>query len=189
MAAALGTLSTVANVFAIVDMAGTMLQAGTQLFDLYGRYRNLSTSVPRLLDEIKIATSSIAYARIFLQNFEVSALVVDHEQSLPQIERLLAVFDQEFRLLKELSPQHVQLSAHAGWLTRFRQYTGSFRLVLQEPKLEASCQRLHRFSGYMNNVLSLTGRRVPCLVSRFYHADIIQEKRHQCPPGTRRYTY
>lgn len=158
--AALGTLSTVANVFAVANMAGTTLQAGTQLFDLYVRYRNLSATVPRLLDEIKIVTSTIAHARIFLQSFEASAMLVagDHEHSLPQIERLLAVIDQEFRLLKELSPRDVQLPAHAGWLTRFRQYTGNFRWVLQEPKLEASCQRLHRFSGYMNNVLSLTGR-------------------------------
>lgn len=63
--AALGTLSTVANVFAMLGMADTVFRTGTQLF------------MSRLLDEIKLATS---------------------------------------------------------------------------------CQRIHRLSGYMSNVLSLTGR-------------------------------
>lgn len=158
--AALASLSTAANVAAMISLADTAFKTGTQVFELYCRYRDASSSMAQLVDEIQAATSNTAQVRIFMQEFEASAFAIDNGHTLPQIQQLLCLIDQEFKLLKKLM-QDTRPSSSGGWLGLFQQVTGHMRWSLDDRKVAASCTRLHRLSSHMNNALGITGRWVP----------------------------
>ncbi|KAL1872054.1 hypothetical protein Daus18300_004423 [Diaporthe australafricana] len=119
---ALVSLSIAANVAAIIPLADTAFKTGTQVFDLYCRYRDASLSISQLVDEIKAATSNIAQARIFIQEFAASAFAIDNGHTLPQIQQLLCLIDQEFKLLRKLMQDtRPSPSRTSSWLDRFQQ--------------------------------------------------------------------
>lgn len=157
--AALVSLSTAANMAAMISLADMAFKAGTQVFDLYCRYRDASSSMAQLVDEIQAATSNTAQVRIFMQEFEASAFAIDHGHTLPQIQQLLCLIDQEFKLLRKFM-QDTRQASSGSWLGIFQQVTSHIRWSLDDHKVTASCARLHRLSGHMNNALGITGRQV-----------------------------
>lgn len=92
-----------------------------------------------------------------MQEFEASAFAIDNEHTLPQIQQLLCLIDQEFKLLKKLM-QDTRSAPSGSWLDLFQQVTGHIRWSLDDHKVVASCTRLHRLSSHMNNALGITGR-------------------------------
>lgn len=154
--AALVSLSTAANVAAMISLADTAFKAGTQVFDQYCRYRYASVSMSQLVDEIQASTSNIAQARMFIWGFEASTFATDTRDTLPQIQQLLYLMDQEFKLLSKFM-QDIIPSSSGSWLDAFRQAASHMRLSLDNHKVAASCARLHRLSTYMSNSLAITG--------------------------------
>lgn len=157
--AALVSLSTAANVAAMISLADMAFKTGTQVFELYCRYRDASLSISQLVDEIRASTSNIAQARIFIQEFEASAFAIDNGHTLPQIQQLLCLMDQEFKLLRKFMQDMVP-PLSGSWLDVFRQATSHLRWSLDDHKVAASCARLHRLSTYMGNSITITGRSV-----------------------------
>lgn len=151
-------LSTAANVAAMISLADTAFKTGTQVFDLYCRYRNASSSISQLVDEIKAVTSNTAQVRIFMQEFDASAFAIDNRHTMSHIQQLLCLIDQEFKLLKKLM-EDTRPTSSGSWLDRFNQVAGYMRWSLDEHKAAASCTRLHRLSTHMTNALGITGRR------------------------------
>lgn len=98
----MAALSTAANVAAMISLADMAFKSGTQVFDLYCRYRDASASMSQLVDEIQAATSNTTQVRIFVQEFEASTFAIDNGHTLPQIQQLLCLIDQEFKLLRKL---------------------------------------------------------------------------------------
>lgn len=155
--AALVSLSTAANVAAMISLADMAFKSGTQVYDLYCRYRDASVSMAQLVDEIQAATSNTAQVRIFMQEFEASAFAIDNGHTLPQIQQLLCLIDQEFKLLRKFM-QDASPSPPGSWLGLFQQVTSHIRWSLDDHKITASCTRLHRLSTHMSNALGVTGR-------------------------------
>lgn len=162
--AALVSLSTAANVAAMISLADMAFKTGTQVFDLYRRYRDASSSMSQIVDEIRAATSNTAQVRIFMQEFEASAFAIDNGHILPQIQQLLCLIDQEFKLLKKLM-EDTRPCPSGSWLDLFQQVTSHIRWSLDEYKVKTSCTHLHRLSTHMNNALGITGRSVALIPS------------------------
>lgn len=162
MADALASLSTAANVAAMISLADTVLKTGTQVYALYCRYKDASLSVSKLVDEIQAATSNIAHVRIFMQEFEELACTVNNGQTIPEIQQIICLIDKEFKLLRKLMLD-TRTSSSGGWLNLFQHVTGHIRWSLDDHQIAASCARLHRLSTYMNGALAITGRWVPSL--------------------------
>lgn len=158
--AALVSLSTAANVAAMISLADMAFRTGTQVFDLYCRYKDASSTMAQLVDEIQAATSNTAQVRIFMQEFEASAFAIDNGHTIPQIQQLLCLIDQEFKLLRKLM-QDTRPASSGSWLGLFQQVTSHMRWSLDDHKVAASCTRLHRLSSHMNNALGITERWVP----------------------------
>lgn len=155
----MAALSTAANVAAMISLADMALKTGTQVLDLYCRYRDATSSMAQLVDEIQAATSNTAQVRIFMQEFDASAFAIDNGHTVPQIQQLLCLIDQEFKLLRKLI-QDTRPSSSGGWLGLFQQVTGHIRWSLDDHKVAASCTRLHRFGSHVNNALGIIGRWV-----------------------------
>lgn len=153
----MAAFSTAANVAAMISLADMAYKSGNQVFDLYCRYRDASSSMSQLVDEIQAATSNADQVKIFIQEFDASAFATDNGHTLPQIEPLLCLIDQEFKLLKKLM-RDTRPSSSGRWLGLFQQVTGHIRWSLDDHKVAASCTRLHRLSSHMSNALDITGR-------------------------------
>jgi hypothetical protein len=61
--AGLASLSTASNVAAMISLADLTFKSGTQVLDLYFRYKGASSSMSRLVDEIKAATNNTTQVR------------------------------------------------------------------------------------------------------------------------------
>lgn len=95
-----------------------------------------------------------------MQEFEASAFAIDNGHTVPQIQQLLCLIDQEFKLLRKLM-QDTRPASSGSWLGLFQQVTSHMRWSLDDHKVAASCTRLHRLSSHMNNALGITERWVP----------------------------
>lgn len=153
---ALVSLSTAANVAAMISLADMAFKTGTQVCDLCFRYQDAPRSISQLVGEIKASTSNIAHARIFLQEFGASAFAVDNGHMLPQIEKILCLLDQEFKHLRKLVPDMMS-SSSGGLLNPLRRVASRLRWSLDDRAIATSCANLNRLKTDLSIALGITG--------------------------------
>lgn len=106
--------STAANVAAAISLADVAFKTGTQVFGLYYRYRDASSSISQLVDETKAATTNAAQVRMLMSGFEASAFAIDRKHTISQVQQLLCRIDQWLKLSKKL--MEANHSTSCSWI-------------------------------------------------------------------------
>jgi hypothetical protein len=100
---ALASLSVAANVFQVVEFAGTVFSAGKNLYELFDKARSASNNITLLLQELQRLLSIIAYVRIVITEHVSSSFT----HTLPNIHTILTLIGKDFEHLRCILAQKI----------------------------------------------------------------------------------
>ncbi|KAK1853431.1 hypothetical protein CCHR01_03957 [Colletotrichum chrysophilum] len=163
-------LSLTANIAGVIGLADVVFRNGKELYDLYSRCRNAPAAKAFLLAELLASTSTIAQARIYLDDHQNSTLTATDGHSFPDVKTILTLFGQEFDLLCNMINDS-RATFRGGW---FNQLTKNFRWAIEEQTIAQSCNRLHRLTNSMIAALSVSGRQNDLVVRKELHVTKIE---------------
>lgn len=152
----LNNLSVTANVLQIVDFSGTVFRVGKSLYDLLDKVRSASRNIVLLLLELQVLLSVVAQVRIFITEHASSPFSQVDGHTLPNIQTILTLIEQDFRHLRGLLIQTIG-SGYDGWLSLL---ASSIRWALKDHEIMASRHRLVQYTQNLTTALSVSGRYV-----------------------------
>lgn len=147
-------ISVAANILQLVTFADTVFRTGKSLYDLLDNARLASRSSTLLLHQLQALLSVVAYVRIFITEHASSPYALDDGHTLPNIQTLLLLIEQDFRHLRCLSTE-ASGSMNAGW---FSVLQSNLWWALKDKDIADARQRLSLYTQNLNAALSVSGR-------------------------------
>jgi hypothetical protein len=153
---ALETLSVASNVFQIIGFADTVFRAGKSLYELFDKARSASRNIAWLLIELQALLRVVAHVRVVIAEHASSPFAQDDGHTLPNVEIVLTLIEQDFRHLTGLLGQTVG-SGSEGWLSLLQR---NIRWALNDHQIAASRQRFAQYTQNLTLALTVSGRYV-----------------------------
>ena len=151
---ALNNLSVAANVLQVIDFAPTVFHAGKVLYELFDKAGSASRNIALLLLDLQSLPSVVAYVRVFITEHASSPFAQDDVHTLPNVNTMLTLIEQDFRLMKRLVVQTVG-SGRGSWLSLV---TSNVRWALNDHEIAASRHRLAHYTQNLTAALSVSGK-------------------------------
>jgi hypothetical protein len=151
---ALDNLSIASNVLQVIGFADTVFRAGKDLYELFDRSRNASRNIALLLLDLQAPLSVVAHVRVFISEYASSPFALDDGHTVPNIQTILSLIEQDFRHLRGLVTQSIS-SRQEGW---FSLLPFHLRWALNEHEVATSRQRLGQYVLNLTAALSVSGR-------------------------------
>lgn len=153
------TLSVVANVSAVVQIADVIVRLGMETAGIYSRFRNTSNDISCLLDKIKLLVIAVGHIRAFKNEHDQSLYAQGDSASLMlHLEVILRACERELVTLRQFASSK-KVETTDGWA---KQLAKSLTWMVQDQRVSKSCQRIESLKMSLNSVLSLIELHIRC---------------------------
>jgi hypothetical protein len=147
--------SVAANAFSVVGLADVVFRLGVDTAGLYSRYRNASSDIDSLVDEIQAFVASLAQIRVYLDEYHQSTYAQGDGQTLPpQFSQTLSDCEKELRDLQHLANKNKN-ELHDGLAVQMMK---SWRWASQHEHVSKCRKRIRHHNINLQTILVLIGR-------------------------------